>query len=324
MANPNFLGAAAFAVEKVVKRDFKHVWSSAHPLLATLSKRKARNIGTISGLRLILPVAFQDATTPADGQSDANAFTPITPYVTNGFTQAQYEFSYYRHAFYLTPHEKQLLMNGYRGNILEGKTKQSMESFRNAISDDLAGNVTSQRENVLGLRFALATANTVGNIDQSANAWWRAERVTGAGPFDLKVIDNMYDTIRAKGRSVPDLLLLSNNSSVNVFGMMRDQVAVLQRITSTANDTNFGFADFSYLGMRCVLDNRLGAALSTDGGAMMLSTDTWYQRGLQDNIQPELDKDRLAGTGSQEFYFDLWLALGCDDIASNGYITGIS
>lgn len=324
MANPNFSGAAAFAVEKVVKRDFKHVWSSAHPLLAVLSSRKARNVGTINGLRLILPVAFQDATTPADGQSDAAAFTPITPYATNGFTQAQYEFSYYRHAFYLAPHEKQLLMNGYRGNILEGKTKQSMESFKNAISADLAGNLTSQRENVLGLRFALSTANTVGNIDQSANAWWRAERVTGAGPFDLKVIDNMYDTIRAKGRSVPDLLLLSSNATVNVFGMMRDQVAVLQRITSTSNETNFGFADFTYLGMRCVLDNRLGAALGTDGGAMMLSSDSWYQRGLGENIQPELDKTRLQGTGAQEFYLDLWLALGCDDIASNGYITGIS
>lgn len=326
VANQEFLNATAFAADQVLTREFKDVWTTAHPLIKVLSNKGSWNKGgSMKENKFILPITYVGPATAANGKSDANSLTPITPYALAGFTQSEWEFTRMEGAWYLRPHERKLLMNGTRGNLIQGAVSQMMGSFKEAVSDDLAGNSACSRENVQGLRHALNTGNTVGGIDQSdgSNGFWHARVDTSGGTFDIADVDDDYDGIATEGRNTPDLLLLSHNSTVNMFGKMRDNIAPHLRVNSVKKTTEFGFVNFEYMGMTCVLDNRLGAALSTTGGFMMLSTDAWYWRG---DMKPTLleDRSRLEGTGAYEYYYEWWLALGCQDIAVNSYRSAYS
>lgn len=327
VANQNFINATAFAAEKVIKRDFKDVWTTAHALLDIIRANEVNfnKMGTIKDNKLILPLIYTGPSTAVDGVADSAAFTALTPYALAGFTQAEWEFSRYHGSWYLRPHERKLLMQGVRGNIIGGAVKQMMGSFKEAPADDVAGNTGGQRQNLQGLRHALSATNTVGGIDQSdgSNGFWHAKLDTTGGTFTVGRVDDAYDAISAEGRSAPDLLLLSYNSTVNLFGKMRDNVASMQRINAPASVAKFGFPNFEYMGIRCVQDTRLGSALSTTGGFMLLKTDTWYAGGDPDPVLLE-DRSRLEGTGAYEYYYEQWLALGCDDIATNAYSNGFT
>ena len=310
---------AAFAVEKTLKRDFKLLWDTAHPLTALLQNGGNFNKGgQIKGLKLILPVQFQDRTTPVDG-SAANNLTALTPEANVGDTQVAYNFSRYHGAFWLDPDEIKLLMNGERGDLLQARKKQIMQSYRKALAGDLQGNSLDARANVIGLRYLLSTSNSPGGITQGgANTYWDALVNTSATTFSIAHVDDDKDAIAREGRSTPDLLLMSSNSTVNITGKMRDNVAPLQRIVS--NDSKlvkFGFDSFVYRGMECVQDPDLGAALSTTGGYQMLSTDSFYWMGDPKDMSVKV-RD-LVGTGAVEYYHESWVCLACDDVAVNAY-----
>lgn len=320
--NTEFLNATAFAADLVLKRDFLDVWTTAHPLVKVIKENKVNfNKGfTMKENKMILPIIYTGPSTAANGKTDANSLTPITPYALAGFTASEWEFTRYEGAWYLRPHERKLLVNGSRGNLIQGAVTQLMGSFKEAVSDDIAAATAAARDNLQGLRHALATTNTVGGIDQSdgSNGFWHAKLNTNGGVFDVRHVDDDYDNISTEGRSTPDLLLLSYNSTVNLFGKMRDSVASIQRVTAPAKTAKFGFPAFEYMDMMCVLDNRLGSALSTTGGYMLLSSDSWFWGG---DMQPTrlADRDRLEGTGAYEFYYEWWSCLACRDIAVNAY-----
>lgn len=309
---------AAFAVEKVLKRDFKLLWDTAHPLVQKLHARGRFNSGgRIEGLTFILPVQFDDLATPVNGSAAAN-LTPLSPAANQGDTQVSYAFSRYHGAFWLDPDELKLYMNGSRGNLMQARTSQIQQSFRKALAGDLAAASNAARANVLGLRFALSASNTVGGITQGGdNGYWNAKISTTGGTFTVAPVDEAFDLIMTEGRSKPDLLLLSHNSTVNLYGKMRDNIASMQRLVNEKRpDVNY--VSFDYLGMDCVLDPDLGSALSTTGGFMMLSTDTWYWMADANDIQVE-PPERLEGTGAKEYYYQIWCALGGDDMACNAY-----
>jgi hypothetical protein len=322
LSNANYQGYAIFAAEQSLARQFKLMWSEAHPLQAILKEGKGRfNKGIrTEGFKMIIPLNFEPPTIPAQGVSDANEFTPLVPTATNGFTQAEYEYTHYRGAFWLRNSEQRLLKNGARGNILEGKTNQLKEDFKRQISTDYASATAASRTKVLGLRHVTSAANTVGGIDQAAQAWWRGRVRTGAGPFMLDLLDEQYDGIVAQGRAKPDLVLASYSPSVNVFQKIRSAIAPAERIVNAGDTAKYGFVNFQYLTMMVAMDNRLGTA--APGSAMVLSTDTWYIGG--DETPRAAEVIRIPGTSVDEFYWDWWVATGTNDPGSNALITGIS
>ena len=309
---------AAYAIEKVIRTDFKSLWDHAHPLLAKLQTGANFNKGgQIKGLTLILPVQFDDMATPVDG-SAANNFTALTPAANQGDTQASYIFTRYHGAFWIDPDEMKLLMNGERGNFLGARKKQIMQSYRKAASGDIAAAALSARANLLGLRYLLSTSNSPGGISQGgSNTYWDAVVSTTGGTFAISDVDNAMDTINRKGRSKVDLLLLSNNATVNIFGKVRDNVANLQRITNGDTTAKFGFSDFIYRDADCALDPDLGDALSTTGGFMALSTDSFYWMGDPMNMSVKV-RD-LQGTGAVEYYYEAWVCLANDDPGVNAF-----
>ena len=311
---------AAYAIEKTIRRDFKLLWDQAHPLTAKLQNGGNWNKGgKIEGLSLILPIQFDDMAVPVDG-SAANNLTPLTPQANQGDTQALYAFTRYHGGFWLSPDEIQLLMNGHRGNMLGARKKQITQSYQKAISGDLQGTAGAARANVQGLRHLLATANTVGGIVQSAdNAYWQAKVTTGT-TFAIANIDDDMDAIRREGRSKVDLILMGSNSTVNMIGKVRDNVAALQRIVNPSTLAKFGFDAFVYRDAEVVDDPDFGSALSTTGGYQALSTDTFYWMG--DPMRMSVKVRDLVGTGAVEYYHDSWVCLGNDDPACNAMRTG--
>lgn len=310
---------AAYAIEKTVKRDFKLLWSTAHPLPAMLSDR-ANKGGTIKGLSFVLPVQFDDLATPVNG-SAANNLTALTPAANQGDTQALFAFTRYHGAFWIDPDEMQLLLNGERGDFLGARKKQITMSYRKALADDLQAAAAAARANVMGLRHTLSQSNTVGGITQGGdNGYWNAVLRTAGGTFAIAHVDDMMDAIHREGRSRVDLILMGSNSTVNMIGKMRDNVAPLQRIQNSQSKlVKFGFDSFIYRDAEVVDDVNLGAALSTTGGFQCISTPAFYWMGDPNRMSVKV-RD-LQGTGAAEYYHEAWVCLGCDDIAVNGYAT---
>lgn len=310
---------ASYAIEKVVKRDFKLLWDTAHPLIALIQNGGNFNKGgKVEGLSLILPIQFDDLATPVNG-SAANNLTALTPAANQGDTQALYAFTRYHGAFWIDPDEMQLLMNGVRGNFLQARKKQITQSYKKALAGDLQAASAAARANVMGLRHTLSGSNTVGGITQGGdNTYWDAKLRTAGGTFAIAHVDDMMDSIHREGRSRVDLILMGSNSTVNMIGKMRDNVAPLQRIqNSNSKLVKFGFDSFIYRDAEVVDDVDLGAALSTTGGFQCISSDTFYWMG--DPERMSVSTRPLTGTGAQEYYHEAWVALGCDDIACNGY-----
>lgn len=318
---------AAYAADHVIKRDFKSLWETAHPLIGTIvsGKKNFNRAGEPKDLTALLPVQFDDLTTVVDGVADASALTAISPVASQGDTQATYIYSRYHGAFWMEPHQIQLVINGARGDILQARIKQMMGSWKKAVSGDLQGASNAARANVIGLRYLLSTSNAPGGITQSSdNAYWQAKVNTDGGAFSLQPVNDDFDAIGVEGRSIPDCLLLSHNATVNMFGLMRDQVASLQRIVGSEKKVKFGFPSFIYLDMDCYPEPDLGAALSTTGGYQMLSSDSFYWMSTSDNVQRVGPPERLQGTGAFEYYYDMWCCLANDDPACNAYRTAFT
>jgi hypothetical protein len=322
VSNPNYTGLVAFVAEKSLKKKASVIWTTASALFAMVFENKRFGEGyRIEGHKAIAPVQYAEQTTAADGVADANELTAITPYVTSGFTQAEYEFAHYRAAMYLRDSEKKLIKGGgVRQGFVEGKVKQITESFRKAIAVDMASANAGTREAVMGLRYLLSTSNSPGNISQTTYPVWAAGSATGAGPFHLGLIDDQYDRIVNLGRGMPDLCLLSYASSNNVFGKMRDSIAPSQLLTHERKLAKYGFTSFEYLDMQCVQDGRLGTALA--GSAAVLSTHSFVAGALSST--PERAHDTpLEGTDADEIVFNWWLFWGNTDPALNSLIQDI-
>lgn len=309
---------AAYAIEQTVRRDFKLLWDTSHPLIAKIQNGGNFNKGgKIEGLSLILPIQFDDLATPVNG-SAANNLTALSPAANQGDTQVNYAFSRYHGAFWLDPDELQLLMNGSRGNMLGARKKQIEQSYKKALSGDLQGASAAARANVQGLRHMLSQSNTVGGIAQGGdNGYWNAQLRSTGGTFALAHVDDMMDACHREGRTKIDLITMGSNSTVNMIGKMRDNVAPIQRIVSDSMLAKFGFDSFVYRGADVVDDPDLGAALSTVGGFQCLSTPSFYWMG--DPMKMSVKVRDLQGTGAVEYYHEAWVCLACDDIAVNGY-----
>mgnify|MGYP001571835666 CR=1 FL=1 len=321
----NFTGHAIFEAELRIKKNAQMVWSTAHPLLTAVVTGKANfnpgfEIAPSDGT-VIVPLNYSDDNAPADGRATADMFTVNTIGVTTGFDHAKYTMSRYEKRVGVRADEAKLIREGQRMSLLPNRAAQTVESFKVAISGDMAASATASITAVLGLPYGLSTANSPGGLDQGANAWWRARVTSAIGGFSEQPFKDALDIVRTRGQGDPDMLGLSIASGANVFGRMRD-VAPTQLATSPSDEIKFGFKGFSWMGCYCVADNYLGAAAS--GTAYMLFTNRFYAGG--DDAPKNVDGQgmtRIVGTGSFEMFYEWWLWWGCDDWNLQSYFTGI-
>lgn len=324
-ATTNVPAYSAFGTETVIEREWQNTWMPKMPLLAMIYDGKSNwNKGSnIGGTRMLIPLMTADMTTAADGVTDANELTAISAVVTAGFTQAAFEIAHYRGATWIRESERRLI-NNERGNFHDGKIKQAMNSFANAIANDLSGATTliDARANVVSYQQVLGTTtNTVGGIDQTTTADWTAQLLTGAGGFVLDLIDDRIDLCVAKGAN-PNLGLFSSTSTNNVWGKLKSSIGSAERITNNDFTKKYGVRNVVYSDVMCVMDNRMASTSGTDGRFYLMDTNTWYFRGDE---KPYAKPVRgLNGTDADEYMFVQFLSVGCGNVSWNAGVQGIT
>ena len=307
----------AFATEITLSRNWENIYLRATPLLAKIKDGKANwnKPGLRKGNLLITPVIYEDASTLPDGVADASEVTPISPYITNGFTQAQYNIAHYRQAMYVRESEKQLI-NNTRGNFMQGKIEQMMADFTSAVADDLASTSADSRTAVLGVQQVLSTSNTVGGIDQGTYTDWQSNVTTSAGAFSLDLLDDKIDAVAVRNGKI-DMMLFAYSSTNNLFGKLRAALSPAERLVNANFKAKYGFTNIEYLDAVCVADNRL-----TAGVIVGFDSSTWFYAGDEKPVAKEVI--RYPGTDMDEYMYTLWAGVGCNNPAKNFRITGVS
>lgn len=317
-----------FAGEKILNKKARQVWSSMHPLLRYIWASNGGNFkasSTITGNGILEPLVGEDLATPADGVTDANELTGQTANETVAATMAEFPWSHYRGNFTVKASEAAIAMGGSRMDFWDMKLGQLMESFRKAMSDDVAGSSNATRSNLIGLQYALNSGSSaVGGITLATAAAWQPYTTTGAGAFTIDLIDDMMDNIESEDRAKPDLILLARGGSgnPNLYGKLRATIDTQRRIVNESFSAKYGTVEMVYRDAICQQDPR-----TTAGTIQILSTETWTYHG---QAKPKLvnqggDIYQNSGpTDARVYVWNLFCALSCCDLACNGLITGVS
>jgi len=337
-SNTNF-NYPAYGIEKVLTQKAGQLWTRVHPILGLIQGNKVNFMknGFDQGTTgILIPIVGADKTTAADGITDgSNEITGRTVSITNGPTHFSFPYSHYTDSVLVLESEKRLAMGGKRMNFWDSKITQSLESFKNAISNDMAGSTAAARDNVEGLQNTCDDGAIVGNVDlsDSANASLRPYNNDTGGPFSLDLIDDAYDAIIEKGRAEPDLCILSRYSTTsgpNIYGKLRSAIAPAERYENTDFKVKYGITAIVYSGMACVPDQRLATSVGTSVGQIqVLSSSAW---GIDGMMKPELidgcPTPFMPGstkyTDALLYVYTWWLSLWCRDTTTNALVKNVT
>lgn len=314
--NTNYSGLAASSMEVSATKAWSYVWTQGHPLLKILDGRGTNfNRGfSKRGKYMVLPVVGAEVDNPVDGVSDANQFNAMTLNTDDKLTQAQYDIAHYRGNYTIPATDA--LDNNELGNRMDARQRNLLESFKNAISGDIASSNNGTREAVLGLVHLLSTSNSPGNINQSTYANWRAQVTTGAGSFDIGLIDEAMNAVMRLDRADVDVLLAASVAGNDVYQAIVDTIAPSQRFMDP-DLVKFGVKNVIYNGAAVVRDNR-----GTSGNVLGLSTKTWFA-GI--DKKPKFHEPQLVNATDGKFVaVTAFAVLGCNDPGSNFRVSGIT
>lgn len=332
--NSSFDGIVAFASEKQLRTEWAQIWAAAWPLLTKIKKDRSNyNTAKFSpnGNSILLPVMYLGPATSARAATSANAASAISPTLTQGFTEAQYNYAKYENAFWLTSHERELIANTPGGTtripILSGKIDQLKMDFNNVVSTDLLatqqGTGYTGNGQITGEQYFLSTSNSPGGISQVTYSTWQANVVSSAGQMYEGLLDKEIHRINALSRGPADFAQLSYSSSNDVYGKVYGLIAPSQVIVDQGKSVEYGFTVFKYRELECFMDNKLGDALS---GSMVIGRSTSWHVCEKSEIPQLISIDgtlRVAGTSLIEYFYEWWITWGNDDCAGNTLLTGI-
>lgn len=324
----NYVGPALYSIEQIVRREFKAIWTTAHPFFAILKHEDSHwNKGfDFTGWKMLLGLSVADQSNPAAGVSVANELTAMTANTYNGDFQLEYQVGHYRSNVTIRSSDKRLVAsNEVRGRFLDQRKKQCLDSFKNVVSTDViystsipTGTNSDVATNaVQSLRYLFSNANVVGGKDQSADTNWQAVYHTASGPFNLDLVDQDMDAVQQKGRSEIDYFLCAQVAAGNVYGKFRSAIAPGERYTNDDFTRKTGIKSYMYRGATCVLDNR------NPGNELIgISSATMYVH-LPD--EPEVSTmQRIPLTTAYEQAYELYACIGTDDCACNIRRTGLT
>ena len=305
-------------------------WATRCALLARIKQNDSnfnKGFGITGGRAAVIPILGVAATTGAAGVADANELTADTLSVTNGFTQAEYNFTHMRMPLTLRNSEKKLLSGpkgAYRGNIVDGKIMQMTSSFRELIETNFAADAVDSRTAQMGVRYAIGHTNsTVGGIDQNAQSWWRGNQIAVGGAISLLNLDNAIHTINTKADGTgkcgaPDLAIAYYSSTLDIYGRIHALINPAERIVNAQFKAEYGFLNFNYRGIDFVMSQRIAS-----GEIQVLSSDSWYYGGDEMPYQAVPDAV-IPGTDSIVKEYTMWNFLGVDQPRVNCLLTGIT
>jgi hypothetical protein len=333
--NYSYINAALFSIEQTVRRDWKFIWTAAHPFYQII-KYKGNHFNNgfnFAGFKMIMPIGYADQTHAAAGVTVATELSAMTANTYAGAFQLEYLPAHYVSNIAIRESDKKLVeSNEHRASFMEFMRKQCLESFKNVLSTDIVSSTSAPAGStytaatggwsadalsaVQSLRWMLSNANVVGGYDQAGDTNWQAVYNTATGAFSLDYVDADMDTIKAKGRSQVDFFLASA-STANVYGKFRAAIAPGERWENKDFTHKTGIENYVYRGATVVLDNR-----NSSGELIGLASDTWYVHLPE---EPSVSApQRIQLTDGWEQVYTLWACVGGDDMGCNIRRTGLT
>lgn len=324
MPNSNFLENAAVAVATPFGKTWHHLLAKSDPVLALIIS--GGNFNTNSDVtsdgRFTVPIISANTGVTYGGVTRANQLTAMSRALQVGPSAAEYEIAHYRGLYVITAEEENFLKGGagtYRGNILESKRIQVEDTVQKLMAGNTMGSQNGSRTAHMGILRALATANTVGNIDQSTSSMWQSNVNATGGPIALDTIDRMVDDCEVRGKV--DLIIASKgNTGPNIhqaiLALIRGQEIIMNNGGALAK---YGFKAAEYAGVPIVGSRYFPTA--TTGSVVCLSSRNWFARG---SLKPNfMSPNQVDGTDSHEVVFNHFFGLGTNDPGANGLISGL-
>lgn len=325
--NPNFQYShtsrdyTAVAIEKVVAQVWQDQTYNWLPIIAAIEDTQLgfnKGFSISGGQRpyMICPVLYEDVAAVTSSTLGVGRSAEIPNGYPNydnltGFTQARYEVAGLGRPLLLTYTDQQLLANGDRGNIVDGKIRALMSKWARVKAEMLNGSTGASDSKMQGLMHVASTANTVGEIPQATNTWWQSNVITGTGALTSTHVSDDYDLLCKYGQSsqaqknTPDLLLADYAASgFNVYGKLRSFLESNVRYVDPEFKAKFGLSAFEMHGMKVMMNPQ-----GQGGNYYMLNTSAWF---VLWNKKPKMSEKRpIHGYAADEFYFHEYTQLGC-------------
>lgn len=269
MPNANYGGRGAaqaarglaYATEAYVQNTDIAQFVQEFPLLVNLFKS---NGPKVAAPKIISPVWGANGTSFVGKTRAEEASDTLTPAQGDG-SQLELPSAAYYSSQMFTYSEVDLYMNGStqkRIDLAKGRAYEAMDAYMTKLQTDLCSSQDAAENIVLGLPFALATANTVHNISQSSNAYWRASVTTSTGVFTATMLDDTIDSLKRTRKSNPSLLMCGTTTQ-NLYSKVKDilgsNLQVVQNVNTSTGTWKGGFDLFVYRGITVAGDHFMPA-----------------------------------------------------------------
>jgi hypothetical protein len=265
MSNPNYpgVGLLATTVEKYAKTMEEQIFNSKVLLWALKAAGRIQNED--GGTSITQPLIY--AANPNTGSyADYDVFSTAA---MTGISAANFPWKQYYGLLHISGIEM-AQNSGVSAilNLLEARIKQLELSMADQINQQLFndGNGNSQKDFYGIAAIVSATDPTwgdLGNIDRTANAYWRANTQTASTADTLTVADmiNVYNDA-SKGNDHPGIVITTQTAFETYEGLLTDNIRY--------EDTKMGDAGFQNLmfkGAPVTFDEDAAVATSTEGDA---------------------------------------------------------
>lgn len=322
---------AALATDKAVTKKWENNQVYSHALLAKIKEGGTNwNKGAIvQGNAALFPLigSLGTASNTFAGAARSSELTPMTANTTSGLTMARFLIAYHRGNITYTPSELKLLKDGDRGNLIDGRVEQFLETVRQRYSTDIASTTNGSDSKVLGLKYALSgtSATALGGIDasDSDNAWWRAAYTASTGTLTESTLRKAINGSMVVGGK-PDLILASNGggATFDTFDKVMSFVQPSERLVNIGGGVaKYGFNTFMFRGIEVCMDYYLAAG-GNNGELLILDSSKFHWLG---DVQPESHPDeRIIGTGGVEKFYESWNCLGVKNVRAQVRLAGIT
>ena len=211
-----------------------------------------------------------DQSDPDATDALARPYDGAQPASTEGFDDVT--LAQYRRKLYAVPikilHSEELDAGGERAlfDLASQKLKQARRILENRLANDLWQ--TSQVTNgITGLPLHIPTdptTGTLGNIDRSANTWWRSQSTTSFGSFgsNLTKLDTMSLDVTASGGEDWDWIVTDKTTFLRFKQQARTYLQINAGAPTSAAGkrlAEFGFSVVEFEGKPVIWDRNCPA-----------------------------------------------------------------
>ncbi len=262
--NSSFDAIATSTLQKYKPTLYDNVFKKT-PFFYFMMKKGKKEV--LDGGRTIVVPVIMSANSTAAGYSGYGTID-VTPQENE--SAAEYVWSQYAASISISgKEERQNAESKTRVfNLLEAKTKNAEDSLRRKMDIDLLGSTLGSGSALNGIRALIDATSTVGGINRTNDAFWRAN-VTTSGSFATQGLNDMrtlYNTCTDEGQDAPDFAITTQS----VFEFYEKSLQTQQRFTDSET-LDGGFQNLKFKGMTLTFDSNVTS------GEMYMINSNWIK-----------------------------------------------